>query len=116
MAAEKPRAAKAGVFTKYKWDPLGPEPEPFKMLLDLFFLKRKIHLTGVLSAFERALQRSEPSERKVAIAQCSPIALVPTQSSHPSSAAVPGPTSNPVLFGVSASREKSSPQASGFRA
>lgn len=72
MAAEKPRAAKAGVFTKYKWDPLGPEPEPFKMLLDLFFLKRKIHLTGVLSAFERALQRSEPSERKVAIPRVMP--------------------------------------------
>lgn len=66
MAAEKPRAAKARMFTKYKWDPVGPEPEPFKMLLNLFFLKRKIYLTGVFSSFERTLQRSEPRERKVA--------------------------------------------------
>lgn len=37
MAAEKPRAAKARVFTKYKWDPQGAIQNALKFLVVFFF-------------------------------------------------------------------------------
>lgn len=48
-------------------------------------------------------------------AQSSPCSSVPTQSSQSALRSSPGLTSGPALFGVSASREKSSPQAFGSR-
>lgn len=48
--------------------------------------------------------------------QSTPSASVPTQSSQSALRCSPGPVSGPALFGVSASREKSSPQASCSRA